>query len=334
MSLDFDPDGPAAAGSGIFGLPHSADQAAWVLIPVPLEATTSYGRGTAAGPEAIARASVQVDLFDLQTGHPYRAGVAMIPPDEALSSLCFQANQHGAREPEDLEETNQSCGQVHDRVAELARSWQGRGKRVGVVGGDHSAALGLLRAQADGGTFGVLQVDAHADLRASYQGHRYSHASIMHCALDELPGLSKLVQVGVRDLGAAEWRRCQEDPRITTLTGTTWSRALLAGQSLVPLIDRALEGLPERVHVSFDIDGLEPSLCPNTGTPVPGGLSFSGACLLLERLVARGHRIIGFDLCEVAPGPAGSEWDANVGARMLWKLFGFALLSESQASGS
>jgi agmatinase len=96
------------------------------------------------------------------------------------------------------------------------------------------------------------------------------------------------------------------------------------------MIGRAVADLPPRVWVSFDIDGLDPALCPNTGTPVPGGLSFAEAVGLLRLLTASGRKVVGFDLSEVAPGPDGrSRWDANVGARVLYKLIGFALMSQA-----
>jgi agmatinase len=173
----------------------------------------------------------------------------------------------------------------------------------------------------------VRQVDAHADLRHGYEGFAYSHASIMDNVLREADGLGRLVQVGIRDLSEGEMQRAAEDERIVLHHDLAWKKRLARGESFLSLCEEAIGALPDLVHVSFDIDGLDPKLCPHTGTPVPGGLDFHEACLLLQAVVESGRRIVGFDLTEVTPGPEGDEWDANVGARVLYKLCGFALLT-------
>jgi agmatinase len=146
----------------------------------------------------------------------------------------------------------------------------------------------------------------------------------MDNVLRKVPGVARLVQVGIRDLGAAEWQAIGDSGgRVICNLDLDWKRREASGERFLELCSAAVAPLPERVWVSFDVDGLDPALCPNTGTPVPGGLSFVQACLLLESLVESGRRIIGFDLCEVA----GEEWDAIVGARLLYKLCGFALLA-------
>src|SRR5690606_7157725 len=199
----------------------------------------------------------------------------------------------------------------------------------GIVGGDHSVPFGAIRAAAEAlRPLGLLHVDAHADLRPAYEGFRWSHASILHNVVGELPGVERIVQVVVRDFSEQELRAIHDsDGRVVTWFGLDWRRRLLEGERLGDLLDQVLAPLPERVWVTFDVDGLEPALAPHTGTPVPGGLTFDEACLLLERLARSGRQVIGFDLCEVAPGEAGDEWDAIVGARLLYKLCGAALVT-------
>lgn len=198
------------------------------------------------------------------------------------------------------------------------------GKVPGLVGGDHSTPLGAIRACAEkGGPLGILHVDAHMDLRESFEGFRYSHASIMWNVLETVPGVTRLVQVGIRDMGEGEVRVAQAwGDRVRTFYDDQWAEALLAGRPFASLVAEAIEALPRRVYVSFDIDGLDPCLCPHTGTPVPGGLSFHQAALLLEALGRSGRNVVGFDLVEVCPGE--DEWDANVGARILYKLCALA----------
>ncbi len=339
MSAPFDPDAAAAADAGIFGLPHDRDQAEVILVPAPYDATTSYRRGTAAGPEAVRDASHQVDLFDLQTGHAYRRGIHLLDDDGGLAALSAATRaavdlatgeQGTAAERAAAIATADDAGdRVNAHVGRHTTATLADGKLPGVLGGDHSvpfAAIAAVAAAHPG--VGILHVDAHADLRPAYQGLRWSHASIMHNVLDRIEGVSRIVQVGVRDLSGGEMQAIEASgDRVITHFDLAWRRRLAAGETPMALFDEAVEALPAEVYVSFDIDGLQPALCPNTGTPVPGGLDFGEACLLLERLVRAGRRIVGFDLCEVAPGPTGRELDALVGARVLYKLCGFALLS-------
>lgn len=338
--MEFDPSGPARF-PGIFGLPHALEDSRVALVGVPWEATVSYGRGTADAPAAIWQASRQVDLFDRETGRPYAAGIAMLPipaevrawSDEAraLAAPVIAAGGPGD-DPALLRaaaEVDALSARTNAWVREQALRQLAADRIVGVVGGDHSSPLGAIQAVAERFPgFGVLHLDAHADLRQAYEGLRFSHASIMHNVL-ALEGVSRLVQVGLRDLSDAEDRLIRSCPdRIRAHFEPDLRRDLQGGETWGRLLGRIVADLPAEVYVSFDVDGLDPSLCPHTGTPVPGGLSFAEATSLLRDLVASGRRIVGFDLCEVAPGPAGDEWDANVGARLLYKQIGFALLSQ------
>ena len=282
---------------------------------------------------AYREASHQVDLWDVQTGRPYEAGIHMLPIPEELVTLANDARRaaepvlEGAVDDVAVAAVDRASAEVEAHVRESVASILGAGQLPGVVGGDHSVPLGAIAAAgAAHDEFGVLHVDAHADLRVAYQGFRQSHASIMHNVLAEVPQVTRLVQIGIRDVSEGEVRAAREsDGRVELHFDHDWQRRLAGGESFVELCDRAIASLPAKVWISFDIDGLDPALCPNTGTPVPGGLSFVQACLLLERLYASGRHVIGFDLCEVAPGD--DEWDAAVGARVLYKLCGFALLS-------
>jgi agmatinase len=214
---------------------------------------------------------------------------------------------------------------VHEQTSRLLDA----GKLPGVVGGDHSAPLGAIRAVAERHPgCGILHFDAHADLRRAYEGLRWSHASIMYNVLSELPGVARLVQVGVRDYSDEEDAFIRDNrDRVTTFFDPDLRRSLFDGESWSRIALRIVASLPREVYVSFDIDGLDPALCPHTGTPVLGGLSFPEATALLRHVVESGRRIVGFDLSEVAPDPAGGEWDGNVGARVLYKLIGFGLMS-------
>lgn len=323
----FDPNGPAAHGAGIYGLPHRPEDARVVLIPVPWDATTSYRAGTSRGPEAIIAASKQVDLFDRGLGRPYEHGIAILEEQETLRLW----NREASNVATSIARVNELGADLNAWVRAESTRWCEQGKIVGVVGGDHSSPFGAIDALAKRHPgLGILHIDAHADLREAYEGFTWSHASIMHNVVDRLPQVSRLVQIGIRDFCEAEWDRIRNsDGRIITHFQEDIASRLAMGETWASECDRIALELPAEVYISFDIDGLDPSLCPNTGTPVPGGLSFYQAIGLFEALVRHGRKIVGFDLSEVAPGQGHDEWDANVGARILYKMAGWALRSQT-----
>jgi agmatinase len=190
--------------------------------------------------------------------------------------------------------------------------------------------FGAIRAYAEHYPgLGILHLDAHADLRDAYEGFTWSHASIFHNVMTRIDGVARLVQVGVRDLGAAESRMIEEsNGRIVTFFDPDLAAQKEEGKPWAAIADHIVSHLPETIYLSWDIDGLDPTLCPSTGTPVPGGLSWNEVIGLLRAIVRAKKRIVGLDLCEVAPGD--SEWDANVGARLLYKMIGFALMTQKR----
>ncbi len=337
--MTFDPDA-AASGEGIFGLPTTLEEARIVLIPVPFDATTSYRGGTSQGPAAIRRASAQVDLFDLSFGRIYERGIHMIDEDEGIADLSRTTRllaepiiERGGAGPQDarrVADIDSACSQVNVKVHRTATGLLREGKIPGVVGGEHAVSYGAILACAEHHPgLGVIQIDAHMDLRERYEGLKWSHASVLRNVMDEVKGVSKLVQVGIRDFAEGERRYAEQHAgRITTFYDDEVFAEAARGMHFGIVCDRILAGLPEHVYITLDIDGLDPSLCPHTGTPVPGGLSFREVAMLLHRVAASGRRVVGFDLVEVCPGPGAGEsapeWDANVGARVLYKLCGAA----------
>ena len=197
---------------------------------------------------------------------------------------------------------------------------------MGLVGGDHSTPYGLIRALGKyHDSFGILHIDAHCDLREKYEGFIFSHASIMHNVLHDVRQVEHIVQVGVRDFSQAEKQLAESSGRVTQFDDQRLLEAEFAGRTWDDVCREIIATLPEKVYISFDIDGLDLPYCPHTGTPVPGGLSFNKAVRLLQ-LLGRERRIIGFDMVEVCPSET-DHIDASVGARILWKLCGQTLLS-------
>lgn len=330
----FDVNGPGLTDAGLFGLPFDEDESEVIILPIPWDVTVSFADGTSQGPEAMLWASKQVDLYYAAYKDAWKMGIAMrdIPMDwadlnrhyrkkaqEVIKKLEEGAEQEDADVQSLISEVNEQCAELVEYVYNQALKQMQQGKLVGVLGGDHSTPLGLMKAVAKTqGDYGILQIDAHADLRHAYEGFTYSHASIMTNAL-EIENVVKLVSVGVRDLCEEEVTTINNNPqRITAFYDEDLKHQLFNGKTWDSICQNIVAQLPDKVYISFDIDGLEPSLCPNTGTPVHGGLSFEQAVYLLKKVVSVGKTIVGFDLVEVAPAESG--WDANVGARMLLHL--------------
>lgn len=341
----FDPNAASPKDSGIFGLPYTPTESKLVLIPVPWEATTSYGGGTSLGPQAILQASRQVDLFDIDLGNFFRAGISMLDEASDLikwNQIAKQAAQivitaddaTPAHEIANAKVTvNQYSEQVNQFVYEQTKYWLAQDKIVGVVGGDHSVPLGTIRAYLEKyPNMGILHIDAHADLRCAFEGFAYSHASIMYNVMQET-SLAKLVQVGIRDFCEEEFDFINAHPaRMKTFFDAELAEQKLQGKNWAVLCDEMISHLPQEVYISFDIDGLDSRFCPHTGTPVPGGLEYTEVLYLIKKVALSGRKIIGFDLNEVSLGHTlpetiepSAEWDANVGARILYKLCGWTL---------
>lgn len=341
----FDPSQAISSEFGIFGIPIEEKDAKLILLPVPWEVTTSYGKGASNGPRIIRQASEQIDLFDLETGKAYEAGYFMreIPEElENKNKIMKSKAQELIRIKTDmidnpvlehklLNEVNAACEEMTEWTYQQSKEILAQGKLLGLVGGDHSSPLGSIRAVSEKhkGDFGVLHIDAHADLRKAYQGFIQSHASIMYNVMTSDFKPKKLVQVGIRDFSEEEYEFSQDKSNnVKTFFDLENKRRQLQGETWAQITKDIVNELPKNVYVSFDIDGLDPALCPSTGTPVAGGLSLSEVFFLFRAVVESGRKIVGFDVNEVSSGDAEeSEWDGNVGARVLYKLCGWSVVS-------
>jgi agmatinase len=336
---NFDPNCVATEDNGVFGLPSSEENSNLIIIPVPWEVTVSYRLGTSRAAEKIFEASKQIDLYDADGFDMWRNGYYMQPIDKEILEKndylrhCAELIISNLMEGGATTEHSQLCSKLDDinkaglwlketlkeRTLKLLQS----GKQVALLGGDHSTPLGFMQAVGEHfGEFGILQIDAHADLREAYEGFTYSHASIMFNALAQVPQLKKLVQVGIRDYCDSEVAIINNsEGRIKTFFDHDIKRRQFAGENWKQICDDIISNLPQNVYVSFDIDGLDPKLCSNTGTPVPGGFETEEVYYLFVRLIESGKKIIAFDLNEVSTGEHTHDGlDALVGARVLYKL--------------
>ena len=341
----FDPNAVGNPNNNIFGLPFSEEDAHLVLIPVPWEVTVSYKAGTARAPEHLFRSSLQIDLFDPEIPDAWKKGFYMRETDKKILLKSDYLRKEAElyinfiSQGEDIEKNKFMCKTlkevnegslflnkwVYDQTSELLE----KNKLVGIIGGDHSSPLGFMKAIAEKhGDFGVLQIDAHCDLRESYEGFVHSHASIMYNALKDIPQITKLVQVGIRDYSESEWRYiCDSQYRVISYFDKDIKERQFEGQTWKLIADEIVTHLPQKVYLSFDIDGLDPKLCPNTGTPVQGGFDTEQVFYLVKRILQSNRKLIGFDLCET--GISNNEWDENVGARILFKLCNLLAASNS-----
>ncbi len=329
----FNPNEPGMANGNYFGLPVLPEEASISLISVPWDVTTSYRDGTCKGPESIKEASLQVDLFDVNIPDAWKIKIGTLPESESIIKLNkrlrkdaekviknWESGGNLADVQNSLDAVNRGGEKLNQLVYQMSSTLLDMGKIPGIVGGDHSVPLGQMIAISERyDDFGILHIDAHADLRIAYEGFTFSHASILYNALNQITQISQLTQAGIRDFCQQEADIIDSDPRIRCFTDFEVRGNLFKGESWKKQCEDIISSLPANVYISFDIDGLSPELCPNTGTPVPGGFSFREIDFLLFMLANSGKKIIGFDLCEVAPG-GDDQWDSNVGARILYKL--------------
>lgn len=343
---NFDPNSLGNPNNGIFGLPFTEEDSKLVLLPVPWEVTVSYKPGTARAPEHMLSASLQIDLSDDDIPEGWKQGIYIKEMDKNILAKSdylrkeaeLYINYITECDQEDgnkfmckvLKEINEGSNFLNDWVYEQTKELLDQGKLVGLLGGDHSSPLGFFKAIAEKyGEFGILQIDAHCDLRKAYGNFKYSHASIMYNALEEIPQLKKLVQIGTRDYSLSELDYIKKSKnRVVTYFDRNIKERAYEGETWKRIADEIVEHLPNKVYISFDIDGLDPKLCPNTGTPVQGGFETQQVYYLFRKIIASGKQLIGFDLNEV--GISLNEWDENVGARVLFKLCNLLIASNEK----
>jgi agmatinase len=333
-NLNFDPGGVGVHNGNYFGFPWPPDLSDIIILNIPWDATTSYRRGTANGPLAMLNASTQLDFYSFDNpGAPlvrcgtdrslHEAIVALNQQASPLSSKVIEALEQGVPGTDPKIQTiarsvNTLSKQVEQLVFDRSTYWLKQGKKLIVAGGEHSVPLGFLKALTGiHEHFGILQIDAHADLREHYEGFQQSHASIMFNAL-AIVNIRQIVQVGIRDVSHAEMELAEAHPKVTVFSDYDLQHRQFCGTTWFEQCRDIVKCLPEKVYLSLDIDGLSPLYCPNTGTPVPGGLTPDAVMYLTKLIAESGREIIGADLCEVAPG--ADEWDASVGARMLYRM--------------
>lgn len=286
----FDLTYPAFLASELTDAESNPQTALFEVIPCPLEKTVSYGAGTAAGPLALLEASQELERFDGKS-FPIKKGI--------ITSDVINCEQ-----PIELV--------MKDLRARTAASVEA-GRIPVTLGGEHSLSYGAIMGVVDAldAPVGIIQIDAHADLRNAYQGHKHSHASVMHlCAVERrLP----LMQFGIRALCSEEQDSRMNEAHIQFVDA---EKLVTEGITAVDLP----EDFPEHVYITFDVDGLDPSIMPATGTPVPGGLNYYQSLQLIAHAL-KGRKCVGFDVVELAPIEGQWAWDFTA-ANLTYRLMG------------
>ena len=273
------------------------DNSRIVIWPINYEGTVSYGGGTGQGAAAIIDASRNMELYEDETdAEVYKLGI------------------HTVDESPSIDPVERMMDSLYDRAQQLV----GSGKFVTMIGGEHSVSAPVIRAHADKyPNLSILQIDAHADLRDTYDGTPYSHASIMARVVKDLK--IPAVQVGIRSISAEEARALDDLP-----TRIFWARDIVGRDDWW---DDAVEGLTENVYLTIDIDGLDPSLVSATGTPEPGGLGWYDAIGLI-RTLARNRNVVGMDLTEYSY-VEGQSASAFLCAKLIYKSLAFVFEKET-----
>ena len=323
---------------GVFGLSYDKSESSLILLSIPFELTTTFREGTLYAPHKIKDASSQIDLMNNLDSYAWQKGIYWDNSNEYFFLNISKSYRPSAKKIIDFLENNQLlndelkneqyiinnvCEKASNEISKLVFQILQNDKIPGVIGGEHSITYGVIDAiQNVYDDFCILQIDAHHDLRNTYLGFTYSHASVMYNILNKYNNVNKIVQIGVRDYCEAEKNFVAENDKIFTFYDFDINVQLFNGKSFNDIAKQIVDLLTDNIYISFDIDGLQPYLCPETGTPVPGGLSYEQIEYLFYLISKTNKKVIGFDLCEVS---GLSEWDAIVGSRIMYLLSILAL---------
>lgn len=258
-----------------------------VIVPVCFDGTSTWGKGADKGPQALLQASANMELYDIETdSEVYKTGIIT---DEAIL-------------------VNPSVEAMVEAVYARVKKHLQHRKFVGVIGGEHSVSIGAIQAHAEHfENLSLLQLDAHCDLRESYEGSKYNHACVMARAREHCP----IVQAGIRSMDANE-KKTMDTSRVF-FTETCEDRS--------DWPNRIVELLSDQVYLTLDLDVFDPAIMPSTGTPEPGGLGWNEVLRLLKQVIAQ-KKLVGFDVVELCPNPANRGPDF-LAAKLIYKILSY-----------
>ena len=303
-----------------------------ILTPIPFEATVSNGWGTSKSFPKIIKNSEQIDFINPFISNNQQHKNNILCNDifyndylefskhyQELINNGIRPNYWGNKiDNEELDYINKGLEKIHNGVKNYFKENIDKNKTFGIIGGEHSVSLGYISAlcEIQKKTISILHIDAHSDLREHYEGVKYSHASVMRNVLEKNEQkIRKLVQVGVRDTCEEEIDFICDNRKIVKFSDEFLTNNLFEGRNYEDICDQIIGSLhSDNIYISIDVDGLDPSLCPMTGTPIPGGLQYNQLLYLLSNLSKHNRKIIGFDVVEVGNG----DWDALVASKIIY----------------
>lgn len=310
-------------------LPKDADV---VIVSAPWSVTSDFGRGATYTPDAVIDASAECGLYDANSELSAEGRVATAEIDYNIQ----ESSEHLGREAEriahhtassvgeyaarKIAHINEGFAEMHTSIYKQAKYWAEQGKKVAVMGGDHSVTFGAVKALAECNEgMGVLFVDAHADFSREGEVYNYSHRSIARNIVEEIPSVERLVEIGVRDISRVEAEELKANDNVELFLAERLAAKRFEGASWGDLCREVVAALPQKVYISLDIDALKIEFCNNTNAPVPGGMTFDEVTYLINAVVESGREIVGFDIVEVV-SKIDNKMDAIVAARLLSKM--------------
>lgn len=326
-----------AVGDGgyYFGEKVAPEDADLVIVSAPWSVTSDFGHGATYTPDAIIDASAKSNLYDVESGFSAEERVATAEIDYNIQELsehlgrdaeriANRKGENGAFVAEyatrKVKNINEGFAEMHESIYEQTKRWVSAGKTVAVVGGDHAVSFGAVKAVAEHhGEIGVLFVDAHADFACGDGVFQYTHRTIARNIVEEIPSVSRLVEVGVRDIDKSELEMLRANDRVELFLAEKVAAKRFEGESWGALCREMVDKLPEKVYISLDIDALKIEFCTHTNSPVPGGMTFDEVVYLVNCVVKSGRQIVGFDITEVVSN-IDNKMDAIVAVRLLTKM--------------
>ena len=321
-------------GGYYFGDKTSPKDADVVIVSAPWSVTSDFGRGATYTPDAVIDASAESGLYDANSGISAEGRVATVEIDYNIQEL----SEHLGREAErvahhtsaddsvvgeyvarKVAHVNEGFAEMQTTVYKQVKCWASKGKRIAVIGGDHSVAFGAVKALSEQDEeVGGLFIDAHADFSRDGEIFNYSHRSVARNIVEEIPAVG-LVEVGVRDIKEIEAKELNSNDKVKLFLAEKIAARRFGGESWGDICREIVGLLPQKVYVSLDIDALKIEFCNNTNAPVPGGMTFDEVVYLVNSVVESGREIVGFDISEVVSS-IDNKMDAIVGARLLAKM--------------
>ena len=315
-----------------------------VIVSAPWSVTSDYGHGATYTPDAVIDASAYSNLYDVESGFSAEGRVATAEIDyniqeysehlgrdaERIANRSFDGATPGVEyATRKVKHINEGFAEMHKSIYKQTKHWVSQGKTVAVIGGDHSVSLGAVKAMAECyNDLGVLFIDAHADYAQEGETFAYSHRTIARNIVEEIPSVSRLVEVGVRDIDKAELDLLLANDKVELFLAERVAAKRFEGESWGNLCREMVEKLPQKVYVSLDIDALKIEFCTHTNSPVPGGMTFDEVVYLVNCVVKSGREIVGFDITEVVSN-IDDKMDAIVAVRLLTKMI-VATLNKSK----